>query len=221
MITEFRLIIRSGPNSGQVIKLEKDDLILGRDLHSDIVLTDPEVSRRHARLFQKGSAFMLEDLGSTNGTFVEGQRLTGPYLLQPGETIHLGENCILVFESIEVDPDATKVSNIGEKPVQEPAPAEQISQRPTISPMEPIQTPKPTPVEQPKPQPKPQIVGGDYVGSIPESPVPKKKWWIWLVAGLALLAVGCLIVFIIVDLANLYCVLFPGVVNLFVPGYCR
>jgi hypothetical protein len=87
--------------------------------------------------------------------------------------------------------------------------------------MEPIQTPKPTPVEQPKPQPKPQIVGGDYVGSIPESPVPKKKWWIWLVAGLALLAVGCLIVFIIVDLANLYCVLFPGVVNLFVPGYCR
>ena len=127
MKTEYRLVLKSGPQRGHIYTLEKSDLILGRDVSNDIVIQDPEVSRRHARLFQKGTTYMLEDLGSTNGTFVGGQRLTGPYLLESGETIGLGENCTLVYETIEVDTDATVVSIVVEKPAETP-PMEPIIQ---------------------------------------------------------------------------------------------
>src|SRR5919205_4069611 len=68
------------------------DVVLGRDPGADIVLTDPtnEVSRRHARILVRGTEAVLEDLVSTNGTFVNGQRLDGPYVLRDGDNIELG-----------------------------------------------------------------------------------------------------------------------------------
>jgi hypothetical protein len=54
---------------------------------------------------------VIEDLGSTNGTAVNGQRLMGPYMLRPGETINLGEHVSFVFEAVQFDPDATIASS--------------------------------------------------------------------------------------------------------------
>ena len=65
------------------------DVVLGRDTSADIVLTDPsgEVSRRHARIVIRGTEAVLEDLGSSNGTFVNGERLDGPYALRAGDKV--------------------------------------------------------------------------------------------------------------------------------------
>src|SRR3954452_11475288 len=68
------------------------DVVLGRDSGADVVLTDPsvQVSRRHARIVIRGTEAVIEDLMSTNGTIVNGERLDGPYALRAGDKVELG-----------------------------------------------------------------------------------------------------------------------------------
>ncbi len=107
----FQLVMRSGPTPGKVFALTKTETIIGRDVGNDIVINDAELSRRHARIVQQASGFVLEDLGSTNGCFVGGQRITGPYALRPGESIRFGDNVTVLFEIAVADPDATLASS--------------------------------------------------------------------------------------------------------------
>jgi predicted component of type VI protein secretion system len=95
----FRLIVRRGPQPNQIYELNKDIITLGRDITNDIVINDPEVSRHHSRMTRSAGGYMLEDLGSTNGTFVNGQRLTGARQLNSGDLISLGETVTLAYES--------------------------------------------------------------------------------------------------------------------------
>src|SRR5215208_4345041 len=95
----FRFIVRRGPQPNQIYELNKDIITLGRDITNDIVINDPEVSRHHCRLTRGGGGYTLEDLGSTNGTFVNGQRLTGARPLSGGDMIGLGETVTLGYES--------------------------------------------------------------------------------------------------------------------------
>ncbi|MBN1681588.1 MAG: FHA domain-containing protein [Anaerolineae bacterium] len=98
--TSFRLIVRRGPQPNQVYELNKGIITLGRDITNDIVINDPEVSRHHSRLTQGGGGFTFEDLGSTNGTFINGQRLTGARPLSNGDMIGLGETVTLAYEVV-------------------------------------------------------------------------------------------------------------------------
>jgi hypothetical protein len=95
----FRLIVRRGPQPNQAYELNKDIITLGRDITNDIVINDPEVSRHHMRLTRGAGGFTLEDLGSTNGTFVNGQRLAGAKPLNNGDMIGLGETVTLGYEA--------------------------------------------------------------------------------------------------------------------------
>lgn len=95
----FRLIVRRGPQPNQIYELNKDVITLGRDITNDIVINDPEVSRHHCRMTRSGGGYTLEDLGSTNGTFVNGQRLGSARPLSNSEMIGLGETVTLVYES--------------------------------------------------------------------------------------------------------------------------
>jgi hypothetical protein len=95
----FRLIVRRGPQPNQIYELSKEILTIGRDITNDIVINDPEVSRHHLRLTRGAGGFTIEDLGSTNGTFVNGQRLTGARPLRNGELVGLGETVTLSYES--------------------------------------------------------------------------------------------------------------------------
>ncbi len=97
--SSFRLIVRRGPQPNQIYELSKGVVTIGRDITNDIVINDPEVSRHHCRLTQGGGGYTVEDLGSTNGTFVNGQRLTGARPLQPGDMLGLGETVTLAYES--------------------------------------------------------------------------------------------------------------------------
>jgi hypothetical protein len=95
----FRLVIRRGPQPNQVYELNQDMMTLGRDVNNEITVNDPEVSRHHCRLTRGPNGYTLEDLGSTNGTFVNGRRLTGAQPLNVGDLIGLGETVTLAYET--------------------------------------------------------------------------------------------------------------------------
>jgi len=92
-----RLVLDTGPRAGQVILLAQEWLTLGRASDNDIVLQDLEVSRHHARLRRSERGWVLEDLGSTNGTYVNGSRLAAPHLLRHGDVIDLSEEINFSF----------------------------------------------------------------------------------------------------------------------------
>ncbi len=95
---DFVLTVRTGPYEGRVFKLDKESVVLGRDVSNDIIFPDPEVSRMHSRLTLTPRGYVLEDLDSTNGTFVNGEQLTEPRLLLVGDQIGLSQKLILAYE---------------------------------------------------------------------------------------------------------------------------
>jgi predicted component of type VI protein secretion system len=113
-----RLVMSRGPQPGQTFVLDQALLILGRDPNSDIVISNPQISRKHARITRQGGRIVLEDLGSTNGTFVNGVRLTEPHTLENGDTIGLGDVATLTYYGTSVA--ATEV--LGDQPPASSAP---------------------------------------------------------------------------------------------------
>lgn len=85
----YILEIREGPLAGKVFMLEGSPVVLGRRDSCDIVLPDESVSRRHARLEPRKEGWLITDLNSSNGTFVNGVRIRTASL-SPGDTVKLG-----------------------------------------------------------------------------------------------------------------------------------
>jgi hypothetical protein len=69
-----------------------DGALLGRGTSADIRLEDPFASSRHARIVRQGDVLVIEDLDSTNGTYLNGEQLGGPQPLHPGDRIRIGDN---------------------------------------------------------------------------------------------------------------------------------
>ena len=91
-MSQFLFVMRAGPNVGKTFELELPEVTIGRDISNQISINDAEVSRKHVRLTLKGNGYEIEDLGSTNGTFVNGQRIRGPVQLKIGDLVAFGEN---------------------------------------------------------------------------------------------------------------------------------
>jgi pSer/pThr/pTyr-binding forkhead associated (FHA) protein len=79
-----------GEEPHEMVSFHGQSAVFGRDARCDIVLKYPMISARHARLSRKGGQLWLEDLGSTNGTYLNGDRLGNPAIVQPGDVIGLG-----------------------------------------------------------------------------------------------------------------------------------
>lgn len=100
----MRLVVEQGTLEGYGFDLERSEIVIGRGQSCDIVLDEHQVSRQHARLLHTPQGWTLVDLGSTNGTQVNGQplRANQPYGLQPGDRVTLG-NSVLVLQQPTAD----------------------------------------------------------------------------------------------------------------------
>lgn len=199
----YRLVMRSGPTPGKVFPVQKDEVIIGRDLTNDIVINDAEISRRHSRLSMQAGGYAIEDLGSTNGTMVNGQRLTSPYALHSGEMILLGEHVSLVFEAEQVDANATVASSAPRQPAFTPPPAAAPQAEPLksysgqVPPFSAAQSPIQTPT--------------------PLAPAPKKKFPVWVIIVIVLVVLCCLCLVAAYFLSGQICTLLGPTLNSF--GY--
>ena len=89
-----RLVVTAGPLRGTTIPLSASSILLGRAPSCTLVLDDDYSSSRHARIFPQGGSWYVEDLNSTNGTYVNEQRITGIQPLPPGVSVRVGQSIV-------------------------------------------------------------------------------------------------------------------------------
>jgi len=100
------LSVEQGPLAGRRIALQRSPFTIGRDSENDLILPETAVSRRHARIVWQAGRWRLEDLGSTNGVFLNRQRLTDSPPLHDGDLIGIGDS-VFLFQSISRQPAAS------------------------------------------------------------------------------------------------------------------
>lgn len=88
------LVIVGGPNAGATVPLGTEPILLGRGTDAAIRLNDDYVSTRHARFATNGEQWFVEDLGSTNGTYIGSQRITSPIAIDQGIQVRLGKTIV-------------------------------------------------------------------------------------------------------------------------------
>jgi pSer/pThr/pTyr-binding forkhead associated (FHA) protein len=189
----YRLTIIKGFNKGSVYPLEADETIIGRGEENGIVLNIAEVSRTHAVLIKTEEGFMIKDLGSTNGTYVDKKKIGGKYLLKPGDTIMLGDAIYMTYAA-DIDPEETLIAPRPEE--KEAADVTVVTQKPAEVPSEPA----------PPTAPRKSKSAEEILSRSQDKEDKKGKTWLW--AG-----IGCVVVifFLIVvgliafDYLNLYC----------------
>src|SRR5712691_6952772 len=168
-------LVRSGGLIGQRLAVKTPIVNIGRADYNDLVVPDPSISTSHAKLQRREGVWVLVDLDSTNGTFVDGERVKGEAPLAPGATVRLGD-VQLVFEPSD---DALSIAKGGgtqmlrtphstafnapprpaSPPSQPPAspsrpsPPSPASPAPGAKPAPPLRPPPPTP-SRPGPRPK-------------------------------------------------------------------
>lgn len=91
-----RLVVIEGPLQGTEIPLEGAQITLGRAPDSTIVIDDDYASSRHARIYESEGAWVAEDLGSTNGTWIDRTRLTTPTVLPIGAPLRVGRTTLVI-----------------------------------------------------------------------------------------------------------------------------
>jgi pSer/pThr/pTyr-binding forkhead associated (FHA) protein len=94
------LLVKRGPNAGSTFLLQEERTSLGRDTTSDVFLDDITVSRTHARIERRGSAFFVKDLGSLNGTYVNGEAVEETTLAR-GDEVQIGKFKLVFFSAGE------------------------------------------------------------------------------------------------------------------------
>jgi len=182
------LLMRSGPIPGSSYILEKPEVILGRELNNDFPVPDPEISRRHARFITRADGVYVEDLGSTNGTFLNGVRVKAPTLLHSGDLITLAESTVLLFEQRGAEPVFTQAPYIAPI-IEEPQTYQTfVPQQPAVQ-YQPVQAPIPSSA----PAPAPQVVIE-----------PKKMGWCSIILIILLISLILIIVVLVFMPASMW-----------------
>ena len=87
------LVIHPHDGRPRTVRLDAS-MVIGRAPEAELRLEDTFASSQHARIFGRNGAWYVEDLGSTNGTFVNEQKLMGPAMVQPGDSIRIGQTTL-------------------------------------------------------------------------------------------------------------------------------
>jgi pSer/pThr/pTyr-binding forkhead associated (FHA) protein len=122
----FSLKIIQGPEKGRVFKFDRIQITIGRTVDNDVVLPDPGISRQHLSIRDKGGAYIVKDLGSSNGTQLNGQKIVEE-VLKPGDQIRAG-GALILFEGPIAESKAARPASPGrgkreEKPAGRERPA--------------------------------------------------------------------------------------------------
>jgi pSer/pThr/pTyr-binding forkhead associated (FHA) protein len=88
------VVIREGANQNESVSLAEEPLLIGRGTDAAIRLDDDYVSTRHARIARSGEQWFVEDLGSTNGTYVGARRITQPTVIGLGAQVRIGKTIL-------------------------------------------------------------------------------------------------------------------------------
>ncbi|HMY73344.1 MAG TPA: SpoIIE family protein phosphatase, partial [Blastocatellia bacterium] len=129
-----RLIVRSTPSHGDsVVELSRLRTTIGRSARNDLCVEDPFASRLHAEIRRRGDAFWISDLGSANGTLINGQRLMAPVQLNDRDTVRIGETEIEYSERADTAPARGRTSILFSENSFAPAPEATITGSPRNS----------------------------------------------------------------------------------------
>jgi pSer/pThr/pTyr-binding forkhead associated (FHA) protein len=90
-IVADRLLITAGDKAGYQLKLDRREITIGRSESSDLVIDDEFASTNHAKLVKSNEEWTLQDLGSTNGTFLDGVKVTTPVTFKVGSEVRIGK----------------------------------------------------------------------------------------------------------------------------------
>ncbi len=189
----FRLTVIKGFNKGEVFPLEEDEVIIGRGEENSIVLNIAEISRKHSVLTRVEEGYIIKDLDSTNGTFVDKKKVGEKYLLKPGDTIMLGDAIYLNYQA-DADPEETLVAP---RPVEISAPDETaVTPKPAVE--ERASSPAATPE---------QVKTAEEILSLGQVTEEKKgRTWLWAGIGCVVVIIFLIVIgLIIFDYLNLYC----------------
>jgi len=190
-IVTSTLVMRSGPIPGSSYILDKPEVVLGRELNNDVPVPDPEISRRHARFITRANDVYIEDLGSTNGTFLNGVRVKAPTLLHSGDLITLAESTVFVFEQRGAEPIYTQAPYIAPV-VEEPQTYQTyVPEQPAMQ-YQPVHAPVPSA----PPSPAPEVVHE-----------PKKMGWCSIILIILLISLILIILVLVLMPASWWCTL--------------
>lgn len=109
-----RMKVENGPEKGQKFKITADALVIGSGPDVQIRIEAPGVAARHAQVLFDGGQVKLEDLGTKEGTFRNGQRLLGPVQLFPGDRVGLGPNVVLILQGDDPGGESASESSLAD-----------------------------------------------------------------------------------------------------------
>jgi pSer/pThr/pTyr-binding forkhead associated (FHA) protein len=147
-------LFRSGELKGRRLPIKVPVANIGRGDYNDVVIADPSVSTMHAKLQRREAIWILTDLGSTNGTFVEGERLTGEVPLSPGTTLRFGDVSALFEPLDETIPAGRPTRTRLMERIEPAAPKASEREAPRVAEPKPVAVPEPAPLVEPAPEPQ-------------------------------------------------------------------
>jgi hypothetical protein len=179
-----KLVVLTQSMAGRSCDLASERTTIGRVEENNFQISEPSVSSRHCEILLRGNDIVVRDLGSTNGTFINGEKITGEGVLKPGQTLRLG--------NVELKLDAPGAPGA-------PAPASGSAPAPTPA------TPPPPKKEAAKPVTggvrMSDLEGGGRTVAIDTSVFTKKKkstnLYFWIVAAVVLVVIIILILVLI------------------------
>ncbi|HTR56388.1 MAG TPA: ATPase, T2SS/T4P/T4SS family [Kofleriaceae bacterium] len=169
----FTIIIQEKGGEQRRMVFNKPEVTIGRVQGNDIVLPKGNVSKRHARIVLKDGKFIIVDLKSTNGTYVNGRKITSPLVVKDSDKIYIGDFIVGVDEAASGEGDGPSETTTsppgGERmqPMMDARPPRPTEAAPQAMPM-----PMPTPISSPPPAPPPPHMSQPMEPPAPPPPAP-------------------------------------------------
>ena len=155
----FTVVITEKEGSERRLTFTEPEVTIGRVPGNDVVLPKGNVSKRHSRIVLKDNRFIVVDLKSTNGTYVNGRKITSPLVVKEGDKIYVGDFVL----TLEGDPTSGALSAMRQPSLMPEAGDDALHNAPSLPPSLPPSVPPPLPSRAPDPM-------GDDVPAVLRAP---------------------------------------------------